>query len=104
MIEDADDLAVFFDPDVFGEVAAYALAGGGGADVAGIYADAQTAAAGGAWPGVSTVTPVFTVAAAALPPGAAQGDQLTRSGGLLYRVLDIQPDGSGLVRLLLERE
>ncbi len=102
-IEDAADLALFFDPDVFGEVVGYVLAAGGGFDVAGIYTDAHTTAAGGEFPGVSTITPVLTLAAASLPAGAGQGDQVSRADGSLFRVADIQPDGSGLVRLILER-
>ena len=104
MIEGPDDFDVFFDPDDFGETFGYALAAGGGEDVTGIFTSAHTVAAAGEWSGVSTVAPVLTLAESGLPAGAGQGDTVTRqTDAALYRVADIQPDGSGLVRLILER-
>lgn len=103
-IEDAEDFAIFFDPAAFGFVATYA----GGApvvtrDLGGIFHNPHaTAGESDGWPGVSTVTPSYTCRASALPPGARVGDRLTLQG-VTYTVRDIQPDGTGLARLILER-
>ncbi|MBP7001715.1 hypothetical protein [Amaricoccus sp.] len=103
-IEDADDFAVFFDPDGFGSLGSYALAAGSPAvEVGGIFTAAHAVAAPlGDWPGVSTSTPVFTCRAAMLPAGAGDGDTLTL-GATAWTVRSIQPDGTGLARLILER-
>lgn len=102
-IEGPDEFAVFFDAEVFGETASYARAVGPAVPIAGIFTAAHSAAAPmGDWPGVSTTAPVFTCAAAGLPAGAAAGDTITR-GAAVWTVRDIQPDGTGLARLILER-
>lgn len=104
MIEDADDMAVFFDAEAFGEFAGYVLADESDtADIEGIYQDAHAIAAPGDFAGVSTTAPTFTTAQIYLPAGAGKGDMLSRPTGELFTVEDIQPDGTGLVRLILER-
>ena len=71
--------------------------------ITGIFTNAHAVAAPlGDWPGVSTSTPLFTCRAAALPAGAGDGDTLTL-GGTAWTVRGIQPDGTGLARLILER-
>jgi hypothetical protein len=103
-IESDGDFDAFFDPAVFGDAGTYA----GGAPpasvtLAGIFANAHAVAAPlGDWQGVSTSAPIFTCRASALPAGAAAGDTLTL-GGTVWTVRDIQPDGTGLARLILER-
>ncbi|TPE52594.1 head-tail joining protein [Amaricoccus solimangrovi] len=101
-IEGEDEFDVFFDPEDFGEVGTYAHDGAAVA-LAGIFSAAQAETAPlGDWPGVSTVAPRFTCRAAALPEGAAAGDTLTL-GGVAWTVRDIEPDGTGLARLIVER-
>lgn len=105
-IEGAAEMAVFFDPDVFGEMVGYVLAGAGagrGFDVEAIFTAPHRTVAEGAFGGVSTIAPEMVTAAANLPAGAGQGDEVSRANGNLYRVADLQPDGAGLVRVILER-
>ncbi|MEM9754232.1 MAG: hypothetical protein AAF916_12740, partial [Planctomycetota bacterium] len=80
MIEDAGDLAAFFDTDDFAETFGYVLADlSDTADVDGIFTDAHAVAASGEFAGVSTTEPVFTCPRASLPIGAGKGDTLSRS-------------------------
>lgn len=104
MAVDDGDWSVFFDPGDWGRSATYV----GGAPVVtralpGILRAAhEEAAPADGWPGVSTVAPVYSCRAADLPPGAGAGDGFTLDGAT-YEVRDIQPDGTGLARLILER-
>lgn len=101
-LEDAADFDVFFDPEVFGEAGIYAQ-GPASIPLTGIFANAHAAAAPlGDWRGVSTSAPSFTCRAAALPEAAAAGDTLTL-GAILWTVRDIERDGTGLARLIIER-
>lgn len=102
MIETAADLAVFFDADDFGTAATYRPQGGTPAPLVGVFTAAHTAAAGGEWPGVSTTAPALTVALDHLPPGARAGDEIDMRAAV-WAVRDIQPDGTGLARLILEK-
>lgn len=103
-IETADDADIFFDVQVFGEVFGWALAAGGGDDVNGIWSDEHTIAAAGDFSGVSTVAPMIKTSPDLLPAGAGVEDTVTReASGFLYRVADIQPDGTGHVAVILER-
>lgn len=103
-IEGDGDFDVFFDPADFGSTGTYA----GGSPpatvaLAGIFANAHAVAAPlGDWQGVSTSAPLFTCRASVLPAGARDGDTLTL-GGTVWTVRDVQPDGTGLARLILER-
>ena len=103
-IESASDFDTYFDPEVFGS--AFTYAGGAPASsrsITGIFSKAHAIEApAGDWPGVSTTAPVLTCRAAALPPGAAAGDSVTLDGAT-WTVRDVQPDGTGLARLILER-
>lgn len=104
MIESDDDLAAFFDPADFGTAATYRRGAGEAVPFVGVFVAAHRAVvASGDWPGVSTVGPVMTAPLSALPAGAQQGDAVT-VGATVYRVRDVQPDGTGLARLILEKE
>lgn len=101
-LEGEDEFDVFFDPQVFGESGTYAH-GSASTPLAGIFANAHAAVAPlGDWRGVSTSAPVFTCRAVALPEAAAAGDTLTL-GPTLWTVRDIERDGTGLARLIIER-
>ncbi|MEM8849246.1 MAG: hypothetical protein AAGE03_04340 [Pseudomonadota bacterium] len=102
MIESPEDWGTFMDPDVFGETVEYSGPEGDPVPVTGIWTAAHFTAAQGFAP-VSTTEPVFVIGAAQLPFAPAQGDELTRQGEV-WRVADPQPDGSGLIRLILERD
>ena len=99
---DPDDWSVFLDPDDFAEPWAWESAGGFG-EGHGIFSDAHGAAFGGEFAGVSTREPLLALSAADLPPDAAQGDAV-EVRGRSWRAADLQPDGAGLVRVILERE
>lgn len=110
MIEGADEWAVFTDPDVFGEPVTYTGQGQNPATITAIFTAAHAVVSGGIGPGVATTEPVLTVGADQLAFSPAKCDQvaLTRShpgfpAGTTFRVADPQPDGSGLIRLILER-
>nr|WP_125459063.1 hypothetical protein [Oceanicella actignis] len=96
-------MAVLFDgAGGFAQAVTWTPKGRPPADLAGIFTAAHAAAGAGDWPGASTVQPVLTVAAADVPDGAGQGDKVDISGAQ-WRAADLQPDGTGLVRVILER-
>lgn len=99
-IDDNTD-AIFFDPDVFGTDGTFHPAEGGEYLIAGVYSEAHVIAGGS--PGVSTSAPVYTIPADTQPRPPQQGDRLTITGRGGFLVTDPQPDGSGLIRLILER-
>lgn len=110
MIEGAAEWAVFTDPEVFGEPVAYAGTGQAPVSIPAIFTAANATAADGIGGGVATTEPVLTFGADQLPFAPAQGDlvTLTRAhpgfpAGSVFRVAHPQPDGSGLIRLILER-
>lgn len=98
MIESAADRALMFDPAAFAEVATLTPSGGAPVEVSGIFTDGHRAAFGD--PGASTALSAFTLAAGAAAPRA--GDILA-ARSVTWRIADTQPDGSGLIRLILER-
>lgn len=96
MIEGPEDWAVFMDPAAFGEVASYTPADLGARDLPAIFTAAHAEVAG-----TSTVSPVLVIGGV-LGFAPAPGDAVTVRG-VEYHVADAQPDGTGLVRLILER-
>ena len=99
----ANDWGVFLDagPSGFATPATWQVRGSAPVVVRGIWSRPHAEAAGGDWPGVSTTAPVFATAEASLPAGAGQGDAVTIDGRA-WRAADLQPDGAGLVRVILE--
>lgn len=102
MIESPDDWATFMDPSGFGEPVTYSGHGVDPLVIMGIFTAAHLMASPGMAP-VSTTAPVLVIGAAQLPFAPAQGDEITR-GAEVWRVADTQPDGTGLIRLILERD
>jgi hypothetical protein len=96
------DWGVFLDPTDFGTAAIWDTQGGEIVDVEGIFETAREVALSGNSSGVSAILPVLTMASEAIPATAAQGDDMEIQS-VNYRVADIQPDGSGLTRVILER-
>lgn len=50
---------------------------------------------------VSTVRPVLTVREADVPQRPAEGDRVM-AAGRVYRIVDAQPDGLGMITLVLQ--
>lgn len=110
-VESAADLAVFVNPDDFGMTARIVPQIGFPVDINGIFdASYQMIEMGQA--GVASVAPVFICRSAdlaALPMLKAfagdmnDGDTLQVSGQD-YLVTDIQPDGTGMTVLILEKQ
>lgn len=100
MLETDADRAAFM--DALGEAASYTPAAGAPTLLRGVFTAPHARRGDGFGPGVSTLEPSLTVFAADLPEGAAQGDAVTINA-TAYAVRDLEPDGSGLVRLALER-
>ena len=99
-VEDPGDRDLFTDPSVFGDVADYDQPLGPVA-VAGVFTNAHLRVLDGAGPGASTTAPVFAIFDEALPVPPSQGDTLSLRGRD-WRVADMEPDGTGMVRLILE--
>ena len=92
-----EDLAAFFDPAEFASAATYTPAGGSAATVNGIFDN------GFADPlGIEGGAPRFTCVAADVA-GVAHGDALAVDG-TTYRVVGVEPDGTGLVALKLQEQ
>ena len=101
MTIDAGTASIFFDPDVFGTPATFLPVEGGSYSISGIYSDAYALAGNG--PGVATSAPIFTIDANTQPRSPQQNDRVSITGKGDFIVTDPQPDGSGLIRLILER-
>lgn len=101
-IEAAADWEVYFDPDVWGEEMTYTAAPAAPAEFVGIYhaPHARRLEVGAA--GVSTTAPVVVAPLLRLPVDPAV-DHIVAARGTTWRVADFEPDGTGLVRLILER-
>jgi len=106
MIESADDWAVFTNPDDFGEEITYQRPGQAAVSANGIFTAAYALIA----QGVASTAPVLAIGEASLPITPEGGDLITLTrnhadspAGTTLRVADPQPDGSGLIRLILER-
>lgn len=98
----SDDWGVFFAPGDFGNRAFWETMEGEFAEVDGILEAAREVVLPGESGGVSARMPVLTLPEASVPETASQGDDV-EIAGRNYRVADIQPDGSGLARVILER-
>ena len=104
-VESAADRAVFVNPDDFG-VTAY-ITQGGGAEVAvnGVFDNAHLMVDAGE-AGVSSTAPVITCRTADLAllglGNARTGDTL-RIAAISYTLTDVQPDGTGMTTLIMEK-
>lgn len=99
-----DDWSLFMDPSVFGDPVIYRPDGAPVFETAGIFTMAAAEVArGGFGPGVSGAAPVLTLPPAdQLPVDPAPGDVVSLRAAD-WRVADVQTDGAGMVRLILER-
>ena len=108
-VESAADRAVFLDADDFGVEATWTKAAGGASTLPGILDDASSLDAGGlggSGLGHVAARPGFVCRTADVPSGAAQGDTLSGTSQLgeafNYKVVTIEPDGTGFKRVNLE--
>ena len=100
-VESADDLAAFFNPDDFGEAASWTPQGGSAASVNCIVNRETEHGYAGDMPVKNTVT-TLRLADASLPSGADEGDAVTVRS-LDFTVRSIEPDGTGVSVVRLER-
>jgi hypothetical protein len=104
-VESAADRAVFVNPDDFGVTGFYSQNGGAEVEISGIFDNAHLMVDQGE-AGVSSLAPVFTCRTAdleAMVMAAARRDDELRIGAVYYAVTDIQPDGTGMTTLILEK-
>ncbi len=100
-VESATDLAGFFDTD-YHAVAAVDKSGGvgGGSTVNGIFDNEFVGVLDGGDVTVESATPIFTCQASDIAT-PAHGDTVTISAAI-YTVRGVQPDGTGVLVLILE--
>lgn len=96
-VESVADRAAFVNPDEFGVAATYK----GITTVNGIFDTRFIEALDGSGAGVSARQPMFTCQESDLD-GAAQGDALVING-TAYTILESEPDGTGMIVLILEQ-
>lgn len=87
-----EDVSVFFSTAEFADGVTY-----NGAAVTGIFDNAYFESEG-----IQGSQPVFTCPTAFVP-NALHGDEMVRSG-VTYRVVGVEPDGTGITLLRLERQ
>jgi hypothetical protein len=100
-VESADDRAVFFNADDFGVAASFTPSGGSASTVNGIIRNVYFEAEAGGNVGVSMQDPMFICRTADVP-SVAEGDALSVSG-TAYTIRVVEPDGTGMTRLMLEK-
>ena len=101
-IEGATERAVFFDTDDFATASSYTPSGGSASTVNGIFDNEFFEVDPLSGVGVVSAQPRFICTTADLPSGAAAGDAITVDG-TAYTVRVIQPEGTGVTTLVLEK-
>jgi hypothetical protein len=101
-VESAADRLSFLDADEFGVTASYVHDGGAAIEVSGIF-DAEHQMLGLGDGDIASVGPEFNCREADLPAGYGDGDEITVNA-VLYFVRHPEPDGTGMVKLRLERD
>ena len=102
-IEGATEPAVFFDTDDFAAASNYTPLGGSASTVNGIFDNEYFEVDPLSGVGVVSAQPRFVCTTADLPSGAASGDAITIDG-TAYTVRVIQPEGTGVTSLVLEKD
>jgi hypothetical protein len=105
-VESAADRRAFLATEGFGTVALYQPSNGLERAITGIFDDAHLVSSGSE-AGVAGTAPVFTCTAddlALLSLGKAVYDDQMVIDDDIYLVKQIQPDGTGMVMLLLEKQ
>lgn len=101
-VESDTDRAIFLNSDEFGDSAVYTKAAGGSATFTGIF-DAPHIAVDIGEISISDRRPTFLCRTSDIPSGAAGGDagDTLMVDGTTYRVVDLEPDGQGMTRIVL---
>lgn len=102
-VETLQDRAVFFDPDDFGVAVSYTRSGGATTTVNGIFDNEYLSQDAGAGVVFSVREPRFLMRESDLPTGADEGDTIVISS-VTYVVKVIEPDGTGMTNLALEKQ
>lgn len=97
------DIAALLDVEIFGTEAVLRPASAGNAvRIAGIFDAAFTTVEAGGSVGYATTSPRFLCASADLPTGLEEGYLLTVSS-VTYTIRVVEPDGTGMTALMLEK-
>ena len=102
-VETADDLTIFFSIDDFGLAGSYTLNGGATSTINGIYDNEFLEVDPQSGVGIVSAEPRFMCRSSDVPATAAPGDALVVNS-INYTVRVIQPDGTGVTTLVLERD
>lgn len=102
-LETADDLALFLSPDEFGTAATYRKrATVLDLSIEGIFDAERSVGSIGEGADIASVSPQLLVRTADLPAGAGDGDLVTISA-VAYTVRFLEPDGTGMTLIKLEK-
>lgn len=102
-VESASDRAYMLNISDFGTTATYTLVAGGSSSIVGIFDNEFFEADPQANVTYASAQPRFLVQTADLPSGADYGDSVTINS-VHYKVRIIQPDGTGMTTLVLEKQ
>lgn len=102
-VESASDRAYMLNISDFGTTATYTLVAGGVSSIVGIFDNEFFEADPQANVTYASAQPRFLVQTADLPSGADYGDSITINS-VNYKVRIIQPDGTGMTTLVLEKQ
>lgn len=101
-VETAVERAIFFEVDDFAVTASYTPQGGSPVAVRGIYDQEYLELDSGGSVAFAINQPRFQCASASVA-SAAEGDTLVVSG-VTYKITVVQPDGTGVTTLVLEKQ
>ena len=103
-IETDADRLLFLDLDDFAVTATYTpVTGGASTSVKGIFDAASAAIEVGLEVSISSTSPQFHCRTSDLTNGGKQRDTFVISG-VTYKAKDVQPDGTGMTVVMLERQ
>tara|TARA_R110002153_G_scaffold162798_2_gene315339 strand:- start:550 stop:861 length:312 start_codon:yes stop_codon:yes gene_type:complete len=101
-VETATELAIFFEANDFAVTASYTPQGGSSTNILGIYDQEYLELDSGGSVAFAINQPRFQCDTASVP-SAAEGDTLVVSG-INYKIVVVQPDGTGVTTLVLEKQ
>jgi len=101
-VESSSDLNVFFSSGDFGLLGTYVLNGGATSTFNGLQDNEFLEVDPMSGVGVVSAEPRFVCKSADIPSAAAPGDAITISS-VSYKIRVIQPDGTGVTTLVLEK-
>ena len=103
-VETSADIAMMLSADDWGTAVSYTpVSGGAPRTINGIFDAAAKALEVGLEVQIASTGPQLTVATADLSEGGRQGDVFI-IGDVTYRATDVQPDGTGVTLVQLERQ